>query len=89
MDAVGFLVGDVELVPPPPLLDEVADLLEGDAVPKDSFEYKHAAVLVGSAVLAEAEKDEDVPAVVVPEQAVRVPRPDPDPQPRRHAGVKG
>ncbi len=64
-------------------------LLEGEVVPADRLEYAQAPVFLDSADLAADEKDEDVPAVVVPEQAGNVPRPDPEPQPRRHAGVNG
>ena len=71
------------------LEDEVLVLLEGEAEPRYSLEYAHAALFVASFDLAAAEKVEDVPAVVLPEQAVIPLKPDAEPQPRRQAGVKG
>ncbi len=71
------------------LEDEVLVLLEGEAEPRYSLEYAHAALFVASFDLVAAEKVEDVPAVVLPAQAVIPLKPDADPQPRRQAGVKG
>ena len=71
------------------LEDEVPVLLEGEAEPRVSLEYAHPALFVASFDLAVAEKVEDVPAVVLPEQAVIPLKPDADPQPRRQAGVNG
>ena len=68
---------------------EVLLLLEGEAEPRYSLEYAHAALFVASLDLAAAEKVEDVPAVVLPEQAVIPFEPNADPQPRRQAGVNG
>ena len=91
-DAVGAMVRAVVLLLPTLLVGGATTLdvlLEGDVVPADRLEYAQAPVFLDSADLAADEKDEDVPAVVVPEQAGNVPRPDPEPQPRRHAGVNG
>ena len=70
-------------------MELVPVLLEGEAEPRWSFGYEHAALFLASFDLAAAEKDKDVPAVVFPEQAVIPLKPIALPQPRRQAGVNG